>query len=150
MTHAFLFAAAILGPGAAHAARAASVAGAWSRPAVAGLPTGVAYATLVNRGKAAERLTGASTPVAAGVSLHRSVMTAGIMRMEPVPDGLELPPGKPVALKPGGFHLMLRGLKGGLQLGQTSPMTFRFAHARPVTAQVVVRAGPAMAHMPGM
>ena len=126
------------------------VSQAWSRPAAPGLPTGVAYATLLNRGAALDRLTGASSPVVGRVSLHRSTMTAGVMRMEAVPDGLELPPGRPVALKPGGYHLMLAGLKGGLKPAQSYPMTFRFAHSRPVTVQVQVRTGPAMAAMAGM
>ena len=138
--------------GAARAAAPSSieVSAAWSRPATPGLPTGVAYATLVNHGSAPDRLTGASSAAVGRISLHRSIMTAGVMRMEPVPDGLELPPGRAVALKPGGYHLMLSGLKGGLKLGQSYAMTFRFAHARPVSVQVQVRQGPAMTAMPGM
>jgi periplasmic copper chaperone A len=140
--------------GSAHAAGSAptvEVADAWSRPAAAGLPTGVAYATLVNHAAAADRLVSASSPVVGRVSVHRSTMTAGVMRMEPVPDGLELPPGRPVGLKPGGYHLMLSGLKGGLKLGQRYPMTFRFAHAHSVTVKVEVRSGQdAMPAMPAM
>jgi periplasmic copper chaperone A len=148
-----LLAAAVLLATTAEAAPKAStveVVGAWSRPAAAGLPTGVAYATLVNHGAAPDRLLSASSPLVGRVSLHRSLMTAGVMRMEAVPDGLDLPPGHPVALKPGGYHLMLGGLKGGLKLGQSYPMTFRFAHARPVVAQIEVRSGQDAPAMPGM
>jgi periplasmic copper chaperone A len=126
------------------------VTDAWSRPAAAGLPTGVAYATLVDRAATPDRLVSASSPAIGRVSLHRSTMTAGVMRMEPVPEGLALAPNRPVALKPGSYHLMLSGLKGGLKLGQSYPMTFRFAHSRPVTVQVEVRAGPEMGAMPGV
>ncbi len=116
--------------------------GVWSRPATPGLPTGVAYLTLTDRAPAADRLVSASSPKAGRVSLHHSVMKGGVMSMLAVPDGLDLPPDRPVTLAPGGYHLMLEGLKGGLKVGETYPLTLRFAHARPMTVQVQVRAGP--------
>ena len=118
-----------------------AVSAVWSRPAPAGLPTGVAYLTLTDRGPDADRLLGASSPKAGRVSLHHSVMKGGVMSMLAVEDGLELPPHRPVTLAPGGYHLMLEGLKGGLKVGETYPLTLRFAHARPVTVQVQVRSG---------
>ena len=126
--------------GAVPAARPIAVSAVWSRPATAGLPTGVAYLTL--RAAAADRLTGASSPKAGRVSLHHSVMKGGVMSMQAMPDGLDLPPGRPVVLAPGGYHLMLEGLKGGLKVGETYPLTLRFAHAKPMTVRVQVRPGP--------
>ena len=114
----------------------------WSRPATAGLPTGVAYLTLIDHAPTPDRLMGGSSPKAGRVSLHHSVMKAGVMSMLAVDGGLELPPGRAVTLAPGGYHLMLGGLKGGLRVGETYPLTLRFAHARPVTVKVQVRAGP--------
>ena len=114
----------------------------WSRPASAGLPTGVAYLTLTDHATVADRLLGASSPKADRVSLHHSVMKGGVTSMQAVPDGLELAPGRSVTLAPGGYHLMLDGLKGGLKVGETYPLTLRFAHARPMTVKVQVRSGP--------
>ena len=114
----------------------------WSRPATAGLPTGVAYLTLIDRAPQGDRLVSASSPKAGRVSLHHSVMKGGVMSMLAVPDGLDLPPGRAVTLAPGGYHLMLEGLKGGLKVGEAYPLTLRFAHARPMTVQVQVRPGP--------
>ena len=128
------------GPSLAAAAGPIAVTAVWSRPATPGLPTGVAYLTL--RASAADRLTSASSPKAGRVSLHHSVMKGGVMSMQPVPDGLDLPPGRPVVLAPGGYHLMLEGLKGGLKVGESYPLTLRFAHARPMTVRVQVRSGP--------
>ncbi len=126
--------------GAVQAAGLGSIAASsvWSRPETPGLPTGVAYLTLTNHGRTADRLVSASSPKAAKVGLHRSTMTGGMMSMAAV-DGLDLPPGRPVSLAPGGYHLMLEGLKGGLKLGDHYPLTLRFAHAKPVTLQVDVR-----------
>ena len=126
-----------------HAAEAPiTVSAVWSRPATAGLPKGVAYLTLTDHAATGDRLMGGSSPKAARVSLHHSVMKAGVMNMLAVDDGLELPPGRTVVLAPGGYHLMLEGLKGGLKLGESYPLTLRFAHARPMKVQVQVRSGP--------
>ena len=130
-----------IGPARA-AERPITASAVWSRPATLGLPTGVAYLTLTNHASTPDRLTGGASPKAGRVSLHHSVMKAGVMSMLAVEDGLELPPGRPVVLAPGGYHLMLEGLKGGLKVGETYPLALRFAHARPVTVQVQVRAGP--------
>ena len=134
----------LLGAGLAQAAAVPSPIQAsrvWSRPATPGLPTGVAYMTLVNHAGGGDRLVSASSPKAARVSLHRSSMSGGVMSMAAV-DGLDLPPGRPTLLAPNGYHLMLSGLKGGLKVGETYPVTLRFAHAKPLTVQVQVRQGP--------
>ncbi len=129
--------------GGAHAAPTAGrieVIDAWSRPATPGLPTGVAYMTLVNHAATGDRLLSAASPKAARVSLHRSSMSGGVMSMTAV-DGLDLPPNRPVVLAPNGYHLMLTGLKGGLKLGDRYPVVLRFLHVKPVVVQVQVRRG---------
>ena len=127
---------------AARAAGPVQATGAWSRPAAAGLSTGVAYLLLANGGSTPDRLDAASSPKAARVELHRSTLSNGMMSMAPVTGGLVLPPGRTVALQPNGYHLMLVGLKGGLTPGSAYPLTLRFAHAKPVTVRVQVRGGP--------
>jgi hypothetical protein len=61
----------------------------------------------------------------------------GVMKMDAVPT-LDLPQGKPVTLKPGGYHIMLMGLKQQLKPGDQFPVTLTFASAPPVTATVTV------------
>jgi periplasmic copper chaperone A len=55
-----------------------------------------------------------------------------------------------VELKPGGYHLMLMGLKQKLEVGATFPLTLTFAKAPPVTVTVTVAtagaSGPMMDH----
>ena len=126
------------------------VSGAWSRPTAPGVPTGVVYLTLTNRSGAPDRLTGAATPVARLMELHRSLMTRGVMSMAAVPGGLEIPARGKAALTPGGYHFMLAGLKRGLPAGARFPAVLSFAHARPLKVEVTVRAAapePAMAGM---
>ncbi len=139
--------AALAGLGAAAEARAPkpsviTVSGAWSRPEPAGISTGVIYLIVANHGRAADTLTGASSPMAAEVGLHRSGMAGGVAIMTMIKDGLIVPAGGTAKLEPHGYHLMMMGLKGGLAAGSRFPATLRFAHAGAVRVSVEVRATP--------
>jgi len=111
---------------------------AWSRPALAG-GTGVVYLTVQDVG-APDKLTGASTPIAAEAQLHESFVDHGVAKMRDV-SSLPVGPGKPVTLAPNGYHIMLMGLKQALKPGDTFPVTLTFANAGAVGATVTVRAG---------
>jgi len=128
-------------PAAFAAQSSIQVTGAWSRPVPAGLPTGVVYLTVANLGHDPDRLIGAETPVAAHMTLHRTTMANGMMSMAAVPGGAEIPPGGVLKIEPGGYHLMLEGLKGGLKAGAHFPATLTFAHAGQVRIEVQVQAG---------
>jgi len=69
------------------------------------------------------RLVSASSPVAGVVEIHEMAMSGDVMRMRALPNGLDLPAGKAVELKPGGFHIMLMDLKQQLKAGDTVPVT---------------------------
>jgi periplasmic copper chaperone A len=109
---------------------------AWSRAAMAG-HTGAVYLTVTNTGAAADRLTAASTPVAQTAQVHESYSEKGIMKMRPVA-ALPVAPGKPVTLSPGGYHVMLMGLKQPLIKGESFPLTLTFEHAPPVIVHVQI------------
>lgn len=68
------------------------------------------------------KLVSASSPVAGVVEIHEMAMEGNVMKMRAIP-GLELPAGKAVELKPGGFHVMLMELKQPLKVGETVPVT---------------------------
>jgi copper(I)-binding protein len=128
----------------------------WSRPAAVGM-NGVGYMAIKNTGKTPVVLTGASTPVAAKVSLHQTSMAGGVMRMAPVSGGLTIPPGGAVTLATAGYHMMLEGLTKPLVLGERAPVTLTFADGKKVQVDLSVQtsagaapAGAAMGSMPGM
>ena len=52
-----------------------------------------------------------------------------VMTMRPVSGGLSIEPGRFVALVPGGYHLMIMGLKAPLKEGQAVPITPQFEKA---------------------
>jgi copper(I)-binding protein len=108
----------------------------WARATAGNAANGAAYVTITETGSP-DKLIGVSTPVAAAASLHETIDDGGVMKMRPVA-GLPLDPGKPVAMAPGGKHIMLMGLKAPLKAGDTFPLTLRFEHAAPVTVTVVV------------
>lgn len=116
-----------------------SVSDAWVRAAPHGAATGAAYLLITNSGKSSDRLTGGATPVAARVEVHEMTMNGGVMRMRPVADGLELPAGGTVALMPGGYHIMLIGLKGPLTAGSKVSLTLSFEKSGTRTISAPVR-----------
>lgn len=115
------------------------VADAWARASAGRAAAGAAYFEVRNHGAQADRLVSATTKVARKASLHAHVMTGDIMRMEPV-DGLDVPAGGAVILKPGGHHMMLMGLARPLMRGRSFALTLTFEKAGSVTVMVVIRA----------
>jgi copper(I)-binding protein len=69
------------------------------------------------------RLVSAKSPVAGVVEIHEMAMEKDVMKMRALPNGLELPAGKSVELKPGGYHVMLMDLKQQVKEGDTVPIT---------------------------
>ena len=117
----------------------------WSRAMPVGA-TGVVYLTVTDQG-APDMLTRVASPVAASAELHETIDDHGVMKMRPV-GSLPIAPGKPLTLAPGGYHIMLMGLKQALVAGTSFPVTLTFAKAGTVTATATVQA--AGAAMPGM
>lgn len=96
------------------------------------------YFILRNGGEETDRLTGGETPAAAAVQIHESRMVDDVMRMERV-DGLDIPPGGAVELKPGGLHIMLLGLTRSLVEGEEIDLTLHFLRSGKVVVTVPVR-----------
>jgi hypothetical protein len=69
------------------------------------------------------RLLSASSPVAGVVEIHEMAMDGHVMKMRALSAGLDLPAGKVVELKPGGYHVMLLDLRQTLKAGDVVPVT---------------------------
>ena len=95
---------------------------AWVRGTVQGQTTAGAYMELTSGERAS--LVGAESPAARRAEIHEMKMEGNVMRMRAVPR-LELPPGKTVELKPGGYHMMLVGLKRPLKKGNLVPIRLK-------------------------
>lgn len=135
---------------AANAAKPArvTVTDAWCRAAPAGALTGGCYVTLT--AAADDRLVAVETPAADHGEIHTMSMEGGIMRMRKLPNGIALPAGKSVSLKPGAEHLMIIAPKIALTPGAKLVLTLRFKTAAPVTLTAPVKVAPtrALSNMP--
>lgn len=68
------------------------------------------------------KLVSASSPLTPAVEVHEMAMQDNVMKMRQV-SFVELPAGKAVELKPGGYHVMLMDLKQQVKEGDTVPLT---------------------------
>ena len=68
------------------------------------------YLVIENKGTSPDRLVGGSTEAAATVQIHHMKMEGDMMKMRALPEGVEIPAGGTVELKPGGYHVMMMGL----------------------------------------
>ena len=137
---AFTFMAALwLAPAlAATSAPTIKVESAWARSTPPGAKTAAAYFTIVNTGNEADRLIGASTPIAGMAGAHRTIDDNGVMKMRSA-GAIDVKPGSPVKFGPGGLHLMMMDLKQPLNDGQTFPLTLDFEKAGKVEVTVHVQ-----------
>ena len=101
----------------------------WARATPKGAKTAAGYVAIKNTGNTPDRLTGGSLAVAGIGQIHEMKMEGGVMKMRPLPDGLEIKPGETLELKPGGDHLMFTDLKAPLIQGQAIKGTLTFADA---------------------
>ena len=110
----------------------------WARATPPGASVGAAYMTLHNEGATEDRLVSATTDAADHVEVHEMSMDNGVMKMRQLTDGLKIPAGKAIEMKPGGYHLMLVGLKQPLKVGESikAIVTFEKAGAVPVEMKV--------------
>jgi copper(I)-binding protein len=99
---------------------------------------GAVYIKVSNHGSTPDAIVSASSNVAETVELHEVVNDAGVMRMRPVPR-IEVPAGAAIELKPGGYHIMLLGLRHDLRPGDGVRVTISLEKAGPMTVEAQVR-----------
>lgn len=94
----------------------------WVRSTVVGQTASGAFMELTSSESAT--LLEATSPVAGVVEVHEMSLDNGVMKMRAVPR-LDLPAGKPVTLRPGGYHIMLMDLKKQLKKGDSLPLKLK-------------------------
>lgn len=116
------------------------IEGAFSRATLPNQPVAGAFMMLTNVGGGADRLIGGETEIAGRVEIHEMAMSGDVMKMRELADGLEIPAGETVELKPGGYHVMFFDLTGPLKEGEMFEVTLEFAEAGKVTLPVMIMA----------
>ena len=117
--HRVSLAAGLLLLGAAAAAQT-TVKDAWVRGTVEQQKASGAFMQITS--SSGGKLLSVSTPLAGVAEVHEMAMEGTTMRMRAVAS-LELPAGRAVELKPGGYHVMLMDLKQQLKAGDTVPLS---------------------------
>jgi copper(I)-binding protein len=99
------------------------VTDAWVRPTRPGTNATGAFMQIVAPKNS--NLVEARSPIAGSVEFQNLVFRDGIMKLDSVPH-LELTAGKVLELKPGGYCILLRDLKGEIRDGEQIPITLVF------------------------
>ncbi|MHA7774081.1 copper chaperone PCu(A)C [Roseibium sp. M-1] len=110
----------------------------WTRATPPNAKAGGGFVEIVNSGAEADRLIGVSSDAAAKVEIHEMAVNDGVMTMRPVEDGVDLPAGETVALKPGGYHIMFMGISEPFQEGTRVPVVLTFEKAGDVAVELAV------------
>lgn len=121
----------------------------WAKASLKGVPNSAAYLTITNAGDTDDTLVAASTGVSRAVEIHTMTMKDGVMRMRRLEGGVTLPAGQTIALKPGGKHIMLIGLKDRLEAGASFELTLTFEKAGEKRIDVMVGEQPPAAAKDG-
>ena len=125
-----------------------TISNSWARPAAKGQYSAV-YLTIKNAGEEADTFISAESPVAEKTQVHETRNEDGVMKMRAVQDGIEIKPGASLEFKPGGYHIMLLGLKKTLEVGAMAPLTITLAKAGAISMEIKVEKttpGTAEAH----
>ena len=105
---------------------ALEVTDAWSRETVGQSANAAVFMTV--RSRTADRLIGASTPLARKTDLMTMEGGSAAMGMKYL-DSIDIPANATVRLNPAGLHVWLAGLNRPLQRGQTFALTLVFENA---------------------
>ncbi|MBU3033773.1 copper uptake system-associated protein [Tritonibacter mobilis] len=114
------------------------ITGGFSRATLPNAPVGGGFMTIMNTGSEDERLVGASSSAAGHMEVHEMAMEGDVMKMRELADGLPIPAGQTVELKPGGFHIMFMELKEPLVEGETVNVTLAFEKAGEVEVPLII------------
>ena len=114
-----------------------TVTDAWARATVQGQKATGAFMKITAKDNT--KLVGVSSPVAGVAEIHEMKMEKDVMKMAALPNGLDLPAGKSVELKPGGYHVMLMDLKAPLAKDTSVPLTLTLQDAKGVKSNVELK-----------
>ena len=101
---------------------------------------GAVFFRIDNPSATPDTLIAAAADVSEDVQIHQTTVGEdGLSRMQPV-DRIPVPAGATVALEPGGYHVMLLGLKRSLAPGDSLLLELTFSERGTLTPRVPVRA----------
>ena len=112
----------------------------WTRATPKSASVAGGYLTITNTGSTPDRLTGGSSEVARKFEVHEMSMDGGVMKMRELSNGVEIPAGATVELKPGSYHIMMMNLSRPLAKGDKVKGSLTFEKAGKVDIEFTVEA----------
>ncbi|MFT6102321.1 MAG: copper(I)-binding protein [Candidatus Endobugula sp.] len=95
-------------------------------PIFAGMPVTAAYFTIHNKGDKSIRLVTIKGAISKRIEIHEHTMSKGLMKMQEVEGGVELPAGETIAFQPGGYHIMIMDLNQDIKEADVIDLTLKF------------------------
>ena len=117
-----------------------------SKPTLRATPpsakVGAGYLLITNNGGEDDMLIGLNSSFSKMAQIHSMKIEDGVMKMERIEDGIAIPAGTTITLKPGGNHLMFMGIQEPFIAGQNQKITLTFEKAGTVEVDFAVRSIP--------
>ena len=133
---------ALAGAASAHSFKVGSleIAHPWTRATPKGASVAGGYLKITNTGTQPDVLLGGSSEAAGRIEIHEMKMEGGVMKMRMLPAGVTIKPGETVEFVPGGYHIMMMGLKEPIAQGKNVKGTLVFEKAGKVDIEYAVEA----------
>lgn len=120
------------------AATEVEVSNGWVKESIPGSENGAGYFTITNVGTETATIVGAATSASRAIEVHQHILRDGMMRMRRVPE-LAIAPNETVVFQPGGYHLMLFGVKNPFRISDNVEFTLKFSDGDEVAFQAEVK-----------
>jgi copper(I)-binding protein len=102
-------------------------------------PVGGGFMTIINNGSEDDTLISGSASFSKAFEIHEMSMKDGIMKMAELENGLTIPAGETVLLKPGGYHVMFITLSEQLKPDELRKATLVFEKAGEIEVEFLVK-----------
>ena len=110
----------------------------WVRETIGGSSVTAAYLTIVNDGRAPDRLVGVASPAAGHAELHTHLMEGGMMKMREIKE-VPVAAQDDTVFEPGGKHIMLFDVSSPLRQGDRVLLRLTFEKSGTLEVQAEVR-----------
>jgi len=111
----------------------------WARQSPMSAKVAAGFLTITNEGKADDKLVKASAEITPMVQIHDMKMVGDVMKMVEMPEGISIPAGATVELKPKSLHIMFMDVKDQPKAGEVIKGTLTFEKAGTVAVEFAVK-----------
>lgn len=116
-----------------------TVSDGWVREMPKSRQTTAGYLTLHNRGKMDRTFIKVTSTFSEKSELHLMKEEYGVMKMLPLSDGIIIPSGSKIHLKPGGMHIMFLGNKVPLKVSEKHKINIMFQNKENMVIEMCVK-----------